>query len=186
METLLVLNTRPKWHDCAAYHCVRYDDTFEVVWRPTRVSRIPVDSFKDVSSDALRVQLKGELLHRSLEAIIEPLKVASKEGVAMWCADGRLRRVYPIVASWIGDWPEQNDVSCTIRSGDAWSGGDSGCVTRMATDREHGRAQTARTEALVAVLGGPPPRPLRELHYTRFAASAAQGAVQNTRYGVGR
>lgn len=78
---------------------------------------LTVDSFKDVGSDALRIRLKGELLHRSLEAIFEPLKTASKDGVPMWCADGRLRQVYPILASWIGDWPEQNDVSCTIRGG---------------------------------------------------------------------
>jgi hypothetical protein len=81
------------------------------------IGYLPVDSFKDISDDNLRIRLKGELLHRSLEAIFEPLKTASKEGVPMWCADGRQRHVYPILASWIGDWPEQNDVSCTIRSG---------------------------------------------------------------------
>lgn len=52
-----------------------------------------------------------------MEAIFEPLKTASRDGVEMWCADGRLRRVYPILASYIADWPEQNDVACTIRGG---------------------------------------------------------------------
>jgi hypothetical protein len=81
------------------------------------IGYLPVDSFKDVGNDTLRIHLKGELLHRSLVAIFEPLKTASKEGVPMWCADGRLRHMYPIIALWIGDWPEQNDVSCMIRSG---------------------------------------------------------------------
>jgi hypothetical protein len=81
------------------------------------IGYLPVDSFKDVANERLRITWKGELLHRSLAAIFDPLRTASKEGVPMWCADGRLRHVYPILASWIGDWPEQNDVSCTIRSG---------------------------------------------------------------------
>ena len=78
---------------------------------------LPVDSFKDVTEKALRTKLRGEVLHRSMEAIIEPLKAASRHGVPMWCADNRLRRVYPILAGFVGDWPEQNDVSCTVRSG---------------------------------------------------------------------
>jgi hypothetical protein len=81
------------------------------------IGYLPVDAFRDVPDLKLRSILKGELFHRSMEAIFEPLKTASREGVEMWCADGRLRRVYPILASWVGDWPEQNDVACTIRSG---------------------------------------------------------------------
>ena len=78
---------------------------------------LPVDSFKDVSGKTMRTKLRGELLHRAMEAIMDPLKTASREGVLMWCADGRLRRVYPVLAAFVGDWPEQNDMSCTVRSG---------------------------------------------------------------------
>ncbi|KAF8596468.1 hypothetical protein BDV93DRAFT_548345 [Ceratobasidium sp. AG-I] len=78
---------------------------------------LPVDSFKDVTEKSLRTELRGELLHHSMQAIVEPLKAASRDGVLMWCADGRLRRVYPILAAFVGDWPEQNDVSCMVRSG---------------------------------------------------------------------
>ncbi|KAG8703755.1 hypothetical protein FRC08_002653 [Ceratobasidium sp. 394] len=81
------------------------------------IGYLPVDSFKDVKSVTLRKQLRGKLLHRSMEAIFEPLKTASRDGVPMWCADGYLRHVYPILAAFVGDWPEQNDVSCTVRSG---------------------------------------------------------------------
>jgi hypothetical protein len=76
-----------------------------------------VDAFRDVPDLKLRTILKGKLFHQSMEAIFEPLKTVSCEGVKMWCADRQLRCVYPILASWIGDWPEQNDVACTIRSG---------------------------------------------------------------------
>ncbi|KAG8724614.1 hypothetical protein FRC09_016584 [Ceratobasidium sp. 395] len=78
---------------------------------------LPVDRCKDIADKNLRRKIRGELLHRSLEAIMEPLKSASKDGVPMWCADGRLRRVYLILAAYVGDWPEQNDVCCTVQSG---------------------------------------------------------------------
>ncbi|KAG8713803.1 hypothetical protein FRC08_012777 [Ceratobasidium sp. 394] len=81
------------------------------------IGYLPVDSFKDVKSVTLRKQLRGELLHRSMEAIFEPLKTASRDGVPMWCTDGYLRHVCPILAAFVGDWPEQNDMSCTVRSG---------------------------------------------------------------------
>ncbi|QRV93709.1 Zn-finger protein [Ceratobasidium sp. AG-Ba] len=78
---------------------------------------LPVDSFKDVTDKGLRTKLRGELLHRSMEVVMEPLKTASRVGVPMWCADGYLRRAYPILAVFVGDWPEQNNMSCTVRSG---------------------------------------------------------------------
>jgi hypothetical protein len=78
---------------------------------------LPVDNFKDVTEKSLRTKLRGELLHRSMQAIVEPLKAAARDGVPMWCADNRLRRVYPILAAFVGDWPEQNDMSCMVRSG---------------------------------------------------------------------
>ncbi|KAG8727916.1 hypothetical protein FRC11_012195, partial [Ceratobasidium sp. 423] len=49
---------------------------------------LPVEDFKDIGDDKLRQQLKGELRHRAMEKLLEPLKTASKEGVLMWCADG--------------------------------------------------------------------------------------------------
>ncbi|QRV81589.1 hypothetical protein RhiJN_09604 [Ceratobasidium sp. AG-Ba] len=78
---------------------------------------LPVDSFKDVTSKTLRSELRGQLLHSSMAAIMEPLKEASNAGVPMWCANGYLRRAYPTLAAFVGDWPEQNDMSCTVRSG---------------------------------------------------------------------
>ncbi|QRV95080.1 Zn-finger protein [Ceratobasidium sp. AG-Ba] len=90
--------------------------------KPTRRSMIvigylPVDSFEEVKDKNIRAQYHGELLHRSLNKIFEPLKAASSEGLLTWCADGSLRHIYPIVAAWIADWPEQNDIACTTQSG---------------------------------------------------------------------
>jgi hypothetical protein len=78
---------------------------------------LPVDKFGDVPNKRIRKQLKGELLHRAMRSIMEPLEEAGRTGVEMWCADGHLRRVYPLLASFVGDWPEQNDMACTSESG---------------------------------------------------------------------
>ncbi|KAF8594471.1 hypothetical protein BDV93DRAFT_579749, partial [Ceratobasidium sp. AG-I] len=74
---------------------------------------LPVEAFEDVEDDDKRRRMKANLIHRSMEKILEPLKAASEEGVEMWCPDGRLRRVYPRIAAYLADWPEQNLMSCT-------------------------------------------------------------------------
>jgi hypothetical protein len=78
---------------------------------------LPVDEFKDVASDNDRQRLKGELVHRTKEILLEPLKEASWKGVQRWCADKRLRQVYPIVAAYVADWPEQCLMTCSKESG---------------------------------------------------------------------
>ncbi|KAG8734476.1 hypothetical protein FRC10_011705, partial [Ceratobasidium sp. 414] len=80
------------------------------------ISYLPVDEFKDVPSKALRTRLKGELIHAAMASVMEPLEKAGQEGVEMWCADGRLCRVYPLLAAFVGDWPEQCDMACVVRS----------------------------------------------------------------------
>ncbi|KAG8733377.1 hypothetical protein FRC10_000258 [Ceratobasidium sp. 414] len=77
------------------------------------IGYLPVEDFKDVENDKERERLKGELVHRSMEILLEPLKQAGKDGVEMFCADGRLRRVYPILAAYIADYPEQSLMACT-------------------------------------------------------------------------
>ncbi|KAG9085036.1 hypothetical protein FRC06_003764 [Ceratobasidium sp. 370] len=74
---------------------------------------LPMDAFEDVQNDHERRCLKADLVHRAVEKMLEPLKQASKEGIDMWCLDGRLHRVYPRIAAYMADWPEQNLHSCT-------------------------------------------------------------------------
>ncbi|CAE6427701.1 unnamed protein product [Rhizoctonia solani] len=78
---------------------------------------LPVDAFEDVSNDEERRRLKADLVHRAMEQMLMPLRKASEEGVEMWCPDGRLRRVYPRVAAYTADWPEQNLQACTSEGG---------------------------------------------------------------------
>ncbi|KAG8727590.1 hypothetical protein FRC12_022379 [Ceratobasidium sp. 428] len=78
---------------------------------------LPVDKFEDAKTVEERARLRAELAHRSMEKIMAPLRTASEEGVVAWCADGRMRRVYPIMAAFVGDWPEQTMMASTGESG---------------------------------------------------------------------
>ncbi|KAG8795568.1 hypothetical protein FRC12_012665 [Ceratobasidium sp. 428] len=77
---------------------------------------LPVDSFEDVFDDNERQRLKADLVHRSMEMLLAPIKQASEEGVEMWCPDGRLRRIFPRIAAYLADWPEQCLMACTKQS----------------------------------------------------------------------
>jgi hypothetical protein len=78
---------------------------------------LPVNAFEDITNDAKRQRLKAELVHHAMEKMLEPLQVASEQGVEMWCPDGHLRRIYPCVAAYTTDWPEQNLQCCTSEGG---------------------------------------------------------------------
>lgn len=107
---------------------------------------LPCEDFKHVKNPEERARLKNELVHRSMEALMAPLRDASKHGVEMWCADGRLRRVYPIMAAFVGDWPEQNDMACTDQ------GGCPICTTEYKGRGDGGEAPIRQEQDTVAAL----------------------------------
>ncbi|KAG1844084.1 hypothetical protein DFJ58DRAFT_731389 [Suillus subalutaceus] len=64
-------------------------------------------SSREVSSRAQR------LFHDSLRIILEPLKLAGAEGVEITGGDGCVRLIFPVLACYVADYPEQCLVTCS-------------------------------------------------------------------------
>ncbi|KAG9125851.1 hypothetical protein FRC07_005943 [Ceratobasidium sp. 392] len=80
------------------------------------VGYIPVASLGCISNDEERSERRWQLFHTCMEAILEPIKEMAINGEEMLCADGGVRRVHPILAAYIADFPEQSRVACVRKT----------------------------------------------------------------------
>jgi len=67
---------------------------------------IPPKLPKSAAADKLQRQINADTLRGVFELIFEPLRDNTPEGVRVDCADGKIRRCFPILSGWIADHME--------------------------------------------------------------------------------
>ncbi len=68
---------------------------------------LPTTKLEHISNKAARRRTLANLFHACMSAILLPLRRLGVEGMEMATGDGVVRRVYPIFAAYVGDYPEQ-------------------------------------------------------------------------------
>ncbi|KAJ3888376.1 hypothetical protein GG344DRAFT_53755 [Lentinula edodes] len=74
---------------------------------------LPTTRLQHISVKASRRRAVANLFHASMRSILSPLKEAGIHGVIMTSGDGIHRRCHPILAVYVGDYPEQVLVTCS-------------------------------------------------------------------------
>ncbi|KAF8265346.1 hypothetical protein EI94DRAFT_1589330 [Lactarius quietus] len=80
--------------------------------KPTRraqmlVAYIPTSRLEEMGNKAARRRALGNVYHCCMRKILAPITACGETGVAMLSGDGIWRRCHPILAAFVGDYPEQ-------------------------------------------------------------------------------
>lgn len=73
----------------------------------TLLAYLPTSKLKHIPNAASRRRCLANIFHSCLRHILSPLEKLGLQGTKMRSGDGVIRRVHPILAVYIGDYPEQ-------------------------------------------------------------------------------
>ncbi|THU96311.1 hypothetical protein K435DRAFT_664760 [Dendrothele bispora CBS 962.96] len=68
---------------------------------------LPTGRLEHITNKAARRRTVNNLFHACMKDLLAPLKEARLEGILMKSGDGIVRRCHPILAAYVGDYPEQ-------------------------------------------------------------------------------
>ena len=77
------------------------------------IGYIPISKLTGISSEAARTRAVANLFHTCMRTALGPIGPSGETGVDMMSGDGVWRRCHPILAIFVGDYPEQALVTCT-------------------------------------------------------------------------
>lgn len=74
---------------------------------------IPTTRLEHIKNKTARRRALANLFHACMHKILSPLESYGETGIAMATSDGIWHRCHPILATFVGDYPEQSLVACT-------------------------------------------------------------------------
>lgn len=74
---------------------------------------IPTTKLEHIDNKSARRRALANLFHACMQKILAPIETYGKTGIPMVTGDGIWHRCHPILATFIGDYPEQSLVACT-------------------------------------------------------------------------
>ena len=91
----------------------------EIRRKPSRCAQmligyIPITKFGGIPKKAARLRAQPNLFHACMKILLGPLAPYTNVGLPMMSGDGIWRRCHPVLANFIGDYPEQTLVSCAF------------------------------------------------------------------------